>query len=921
MKDLSRIELFNLINSDEKNLAINIAAFFRKFKKHYKNRSAGLIEFLECSGYSDKVVKHVIGLMTENLYQNRIDESKIASLGSPLDQLTQEHIKECCKVIMAARDSVRVKSLPNDEMIVPGELVISPDNVTDDTIKKTVIALTKNQQKYEPLHIVKMLMGQSIEIDDHRKTLHYDPYSEVLYILANTYAGLVHARSNPNVSKKLKEDLIATLNKIFLVDPFKTTYQDRIKAVTEIVKQHTLQCINTLEVIPSDFNKMKAYPPYRIPRSEMNIDLGDGCIMEYNPRQKLTKAQSELNKAIFTPREKKQSKLLSPLRLFNKNKSSPPSLESVVYTGNPLGIKDSDSQICQNIYTEMKKQNEYTITNHSSAGRGVAGCSNLVKINLNFGDYKINQVLHSDITPMAFKKASNMNKKKYAENVAKIARSNLEQCLITGFGQNVDTEVDPIEKKRIFLTKSLMSKAKLMKILFKQEATMYDTKKSAIDSLKRDYENIEFISLSHPVNWFKKVGTYNKKEYIKLMRALMVHLKVDCNDEGVTGKVHEVLAELSSKPGWSNIKGKLDDLRSLNKLSERQKIGVGALARICEKLKLDSSSYSLNLDKWRNFEYSALDNIALSGICSPEYAMVDSHCKSGKDRTFQDFVFSSAMMLFVKEKGQLPNLKQEKDNDRALFSKYYLKIYDTQIAQRHASMDNVGCWGLKSTSNLPNEILQRLRERHLDLEKGPEAWNNITKEFEDKKNRGAQAVHIDPHEDLNEKYNSLLAKVLEMDDDVEDIHVQNKNILHNCLMPFFQENEKQCIALMESEYLSNMVQTTDLTKVNTEILQHTIREEASKINIKFIYDISKLGHQQEAFDAIAQVVAYVEQYPQGVHSDDSFTISNQVTNTDREITFGRWYREVECALTSEQKEKLLPIAPSHGVDNQQNIRA
>ena len=370
------------------------------------------------------------------------------------------------------------------------------------------------------------------------------------------------------------------------------------------------------------------------------------------------------------------------------------------------------------------------------------------------GDFKLKMTVHSDTTPLNLKRSSVDKKEKKGRGLRSLFMSrsnpvkeerieitalNIRQLIERGLGELQDKVKNEksankkviYESKPIFLTKSFLSQKPPLSTFIaysKNEKKMLDGKNAALERVRKDLKNknVAVIALWHPFDPFRYLGASNRDGYKALFKQLLNNLGSDIHG----GLSHQSLEKLdavisnldASKLNWADVADKLNTLINIEGLSSGQKIGLQAMARIATKNSTFNPKGHYN--KWRNFEFSALDNMAVSGICGDKNAVVDSHCKSGKDRTFQEAIFSMSMMAFSSQNGRLPDFGD--NHDREAFSDMYVELFSTRIAHRHASQDNVGCWGLKTMKNLPKEIRSKLIAKGLVVKGGPQKWNNIT---------------------------------------------------------------------------------------------------------------------------------------------------------------------------------------------------
>ena len=143
-------------------------------------------------------------------------------------------------------------------------------------------------------------------------------------------------------------------------------------------------------------------------------------------------------------------------------------------------------------------------------------------------------------------------------------------------------------------------------------------------------------------------------------------------------------------------------------------------------------------------------NMMVNGICGPA-GRVETHCKSGRDRTFVVQIYEQAMQAYFTRYGELP-LPRDTQENRKNFVEIYTGLFMQGLAQENSNQNQHGSFGLnniliqrqrplcllagttdpKSTALLPADILDAIIEKN----------DNIAAQNEGQRFNGK---HIKPH--------------------------------------------------------------------------------------------------------------------------------------------------------------------------------
>jgi hypothetical protein len=94
-------------------------------------------------------------------------------------------------------------------------------------------------------------------------------------------------------------------------------------------------------------------------------------------------------------------------------------------------------------------------------------------------------------------------------------------------------------------------------------------------------------------------------------------------------------------------------------------------------------------------------NMMVNGICGPT-GRVETHCKSGRDRTFVVQIYEQAMQAYFTRYGTLP-LPHDEQANRANFVTIYARLFMQGLAQENSNQNQHGSFGLN------NILIQRQR--------------------------------------------------------------------------------------------------------------------------------------------------------------------------------------------------------------------
>ena len=175
-----------------------------------------------------------------------------------------------------------------------------------------------------------------------------------------------------------------------------------------------------------------------------------------------------------------------------------------------------------------------------------------------------------------------------------------------------------------------------------------------------------------------------------------------------------------------------------------------SLKSITEYIKLYKNSMQ-NIPENEQILLASYANMMVNAS-SGSSSRVETHCKSGRDRTFVVQIYEQAMQAYFIQHGKLPVAAEQNKNDREKFVNIYVELFMQGLAQENSNQNQHGSFGLnniliqrpwplcilagtldpKSTCLLPDDILQNILKKNPDI-----AAQNESQRFNGK--------HVDPN--------------------------------------------------------------------------------------------------------------------------------------------------------------------------------
>lgn len=175
-----------------------------------------------------------------------------------------------------------------------------------------------------------------------------------------------------------------------------------------------------------------------------------------------------------------------------------------------------------------------------------------------------------------------------------------------------------------------------------------------------------------------------------------------------------------------------------------------SLKSITEYIKLYKNSMQ-NIPENEQILLASYANMMVNAS-SGSSSRVETHCKSGRDRTFVVQIYEQAMQAYFIQHGKLPVAAEQNIIDREKFVNIYVELFMQGLAQENSNQNQHGSFGLnniliqrpwplcilagtldpKSTCLLPDDILQNILKKNPDI-----AAQNESQRFNGK--------HIDPN--------------------------------------------------------------------------------------------------------------------------------------------------------------------------------
>ena len=148
----------------------------------------------------------------------RLGSDLNTQLNTQPDTSLKPAINDILKNIKTHQEEWAQQQNDGGNIITPSLESITTESITTDSIKKLIQVLTENPQQYFPKDLMDKLQGREVQ-ERSIHSLHADPYSEVLLVLANAYASLTYLE-RANITQKtekqnaIKTDLVDCLKRV-----------------------------------------------------------------------------------------------------------------------------------------------------------------------------------------------------------------------------------------------------------------------------------------------------------------------------------------------------------------------------------------------------------------------------------------------------------------------------------------------------------------------------------------------------------------------------------------------------------------------------------------------------------------------------------------------------------------------------------